>query len=395
MNSPEILNRLRHAARMDEIEPFHVVSLVTRAQAMEAAGRSVVNLVVGEPEAPAAEPIAEAGIRAIRSGRVRYTGALGKARLREAIAHWYGERYRVTVPAGRVGVMPGSSGALLMTMGVLLSPGDEVLMADPGYPCNRHFVRAMEGRAVGVPVGPDTAYQLTAALVRAHWGPRTRAVMLANPSNPTGTSVPFDELQAIHAEVRARGGTLIVDEIYHGLTYSGSDRTVLEFADDAFVINSFSKYFGMTGWRLGWMVMPEAFAPDVEKLAQNLFISASDIAQEAAIAAFFPEAVAVHEQRREAFRAQRDFLLPQLRRLGFQIPLEPEGAFYIYANCERFTGDSYRFCLDALEQAGVAIAPGLDFGSHRAAAHVRFSYPKPIEVLAEGVARLESWLKSR
>jgi aspartate/methionine/tyrosine aminotransferase len=231
--------------------------------------------------------------------------------------------------------------------------------------------------------------------VRAHWGPRTRAVMLANPSNPTGTSVPFDELQAIHAEVRARGGTLIVDEIYHGLTYSGSDRTVLEFADDAFVINSFSKYFGMTGWRLGWMVMPEAFAPDVEKLAQNLFISASDIAQEAAIAAFFPEAVAVHEQRREAFRAQRDFLLPQLRRLGFQIPLEPEGAFYIYANCERFTGDSYRFCLDALEQAGVAIAPGLDFGSHRAAAHVRFSYPKPIEVLAEGVARLESWLKSR
>jgi aspartate/methionine/tyrosine aminotransferase len=395
MNSPETLNRLRHAARMDEIEPFHVVSLVTRAQAMEAAGRSVVNLVVGEPDAPTAEPIAEAGIRAIRSGRVRYTGALGKARLREAIADWYGARYGVRVPAGRVGVMPGSSGALLMTMGVLLSPGDEVLMADPGYPCNRHFVRAMEGRAVGVPVGPDTAYQLTAALVRAHWGPRTRAVMLANPSNPTGTIVPFEELQAIHAEVRARGGTLIVDEIYHGLTYSGSDRTVLECADDAFVINSFSKYFGMTGWRLGWLVMPDAFVDDVEKLAQNLFISASYIAQEAAVAAFSPEAVAVHEQRREAFRAQRDFLLPRLRQIGFSIPVEPQGAFYLYANCERFTADSYRFCLDALEQAGVAIAPGLDFGSHRAADHVRFSYPKPIEVLAEGVARLETWLKNR
>jgi aspartate/methionine/tyrosine aminotransferase len=395
MNSPETLLRLRHAARMDDIEPFHVVALVTRAQALEAAGRPVVSLVVGEPDSPVAEPIAEAGIRAIRGGRVRYTGALGKATLREAIAAWYGTRYGVALPAHRVGVMPGSSGALLMTMGVLLSPGDEVLLADPGYPCNRHFVRAMEGRAVGIAVGEQTRYQLTAALVEKHWGPRTRAVMLASPSNPTGTTVAFEELRAIHAAVRARGGTLIVDEIYHGLTYAGRDRTVLEFADDVFVINSFSKYFGMTGWRLGWMAMPEAFVPDVEKLAQNLFISASDIAQEAAIAAFSPEAVAVHEQRREAFRAQRDFLLPELRRLGFGIPVEPEGAFYIYANCERFTDDSYRFCQDALDQAGVAIAPGLDFGSHRAAAHVRFSYPKPIPVLAEGVARLEAWLKER
>ncbi len=394
MNAPT-LHHLRHAARMDDIEPFHVVALVTRAQALEAAGRSVVNMVVGEPDAPAADPIAEAGIRAIRSGRVRYTGGLGKMPLREAIAGWYRDRYGVALPADRVGVMPGSSGALLMTMGVLLSPGDEVLLADPGYPCNRHFVRAMEGRATGIPVGPDTGYQLTAALVERHWSPRTRAVMLASPSNPTGTTVPFEELKAIHAVVRARGGTLIVDEIYHGLTYADRDRTVLEFADDVFVINSFSKYFGMTGWRLGWVVMPEAFAADVEKLAQNLFISASDIAQEAAIAAFSPEAVAVHEQRREAFRAQRDYLLPELRRLGFDIPVEPEGAFYLYANCERFTADSYRFCLDALEQAGVAIAPGLDFGSHRAAAHVRFSYPKPIPVLAEGVARLETWLKGR
>jgi aspartate/methionine/tyrosine aminotransferase len=395
MNSPEILQQLRHAARMDDIEPFHVVALVTRAQALEATGRSVVNMVVGEPDAPAADPIAEAGIRAIRSGRVRYTGGLGKMPLREAIAGWYRDRYGVAVPADRVGVMPGSSGALLMTMGVLLSPGDEVLLADPGYPCNRHFVRAMEGRATGIPVGPDTGYQLTAALVERHWSPSTRAVMLASPSNPTGTTVPFEELKAIHAVVRARGGTLIVDEIYHGLTYAGRDRTVLEFADDVFVINSFSKYFGMTGWRLGWVVMPEAFVPDVEKLAQNLFISASDIAQEAAIAAFSPEAVAVHEQRREAFRAQRDYLLPELRRLGFDIPVEPEGAFYLYANCERFTRDSYRFCLDALEQAGVAIAPGVDFGSHRAAEHVRFSYPKAIPVLAEGVARLEAWLKGR
>lgn len=385
----------RLATRMADIEPFHVVDLITRAKALEAQGRTVVNMVVGEPDEPVAAPIAEAGIQAIRSGHVHYTPGLGTTALRQSIARWYASRYEVAVPWHRVAVMPGSSGALLMTMGVLLSPGDEVLMADPSYPCNRHFVRAMEGRAVGIPVGADTDYQLTAGLVERHWTPRTRAVMLATPSNPTGTLIPFDELRAIHAVVRAHGGTLIVDEIYHGLTYGERDRTVLGFADDVFVINSFSKYFGMTGWRLGWMVAPDAFIPAVEKLAQNLFISASDIAQQAAMAAFSPEAVAVHEQRRDAFKAQRDFLLPRLRDLGFDIPVEPRGAFYIYANCERFTNDSYAFCLDVLDRAGVAIAPGLDFGTHRCAQHVRFSYPKPIPVLAEGVARLEKYLRSR
>jgi aspartate/methionine/tyrosine aminotransferase len=391
MNRPE---RIAHhvAARMVDIEPFHVVVLVTRARELEAQGRSIVNLVIGEPDSPVAPPIAEAGIRAIQSGQVRYTPGLGTTPLREAISAWYRTRYGVDVPMSRICVMPGSSGALLMTMGVLVDVGDEVLMADPSYPCNRHFVRAMEGRAVGIPVGADTAYQLTAALVDRHWTPRTRAVMLATPSNPTGTLVAMDELAAIHDVVRRRGGVLIVDEIYHGLTYGQRDRTVLELADDVFVINSFSKYFGMTGWRLGWVVAPEAYVADVEKLAQNLFISASDIAQSAALAAFSPEAIALHEARREAFRAQRDFLLPRLRELGFDIPVVPEGAFYIYANCSRLTRDSYAFCHDVLENAGVAIAPGIDFGAHRAAEHVRFSYPKPIPVLGEGVERLRRYL---
>jgi len=383
------------AARMAEIDPFHVVVLVTRAKELEAQGRSIVSLVIGEPDAPTAAPIAEAGIAAIRSGQVRYTQGLGTTPLRQAISGWYRTRYGLDVPYGRIGVMPGSSGALLMVMGVLLDPGDEVLMADPSYPCNRHFVRAMEGRAVCLPVGPESAYQLTAALVDRHWSPRTRAVMLASPSNPTGTLIPFDELRAIHEVVRRRGGTLIVDEIYHGLTYGEPDRSVLEIADDVFVINSFSKYFGMTGWRLGWLVAPKAYVEAVEKLAQNLFISASDIAQQAAIAAFSPEAVRIHEERREAFRAQRDFLLPRLRALGFEIPVEPQGAFYIYANCEKITPDSYAFCQDVLENAGVAITPGLDFGTHGASRHVRFSYPKPVDVLAEGVARLERYLRSR
>ena len=394
MNHPQALglNALRTATRMADIEPFHVVVLIARAQQLEAAGRSIVNMVVGEPDAPVADPIAQAGIRAIQAGQVRYTAGLGMPPLRDAIAGWYRSCYGVDVPAGRIGVMPGSSGSLLLTMGVLLSPGDEVLMTDPGYPCNRHFVRTMEGRAIGIPVGADTAYQLTAELVERHWSPRTRAVMLASPSNPTGTLIDFDELRAIHAVVRERGGTLIVDEIYHGLTYGVKDRTVLEFAADVFVINSFSKYFGMTGWRLGWVVAPQAFMPDLEKLAQNLFISPSELAQQAAMAAFSPEAVAVHEQRRDAFRAQRDFLLPRLEALGFGIPVRPDGAFYIYADCSRFTTDSYAWCHELLEQAGVAIAPGIDFGAYRAETHVRFSYPKPIPVLAEGIARLEKYL---
>ncbi len=381
------------ASRLAEIEPFHVVVLITRAKALEAQGRSIVNMVVGEPDFPTPQPIVDAGIAALKRNQLRYTPSLGGVELREAIAQWYRMRYGARVDPACVAVTSGSSGALLLTMGALLSPGDEVLMADPGYPCNRHFVRAMEGRAVGVPVGPDTAYQLTAELVEKHWTPRTVAALVATPSNPTGTLIAPEALKRIHSAVRQRGGRLIVDEIYHGLTYGVDARSALEFTDDVFVINSFSKYFCMTGWRLGWMVAPrDAIAP-LEKLAQNLYISNSDVAQQAALAAFSPETLTVVETNREKFQAQRDYLLPELRRLGFDIPVEPQGAFYIYANCSRLTGDSYRFCLDVLEQAGVAIAPGIDFGEHRAAEHVRFSYPKPVPVLEEGVRRLRAYLK--
>jgi aspartate/methionine/tyrosine aminotransferase len=385
--------RLHLAERMSDIEPFHVVVLVTRAGQLEAEGRSIVNMVIGEPDFPTPRPIVEAGIEALRRNQIRYSPSLGATELRERLSHWYRSRYRIAVPPARIAVTGGSSGALLLTMGVLLSPGDEVLMADPGYPCNRHFVRAMEGRAVGIPVGPDSAYQLTAQLVERHWGERTVAVMVASPSNPTGTLIPAQELRRIHEVVRSRGGRLIVDEIYHGLTYGCDAGSVLEFADDVFVVSSFSKYFCMTGWRLGWLVAPREYAGPIEKLAQNLYISNSDIAQQAALAAFAPETIAELEGNRAKFQAQRDFLLPELRKLGFEIPVEPQGAFYIYANCSRLTSDSYRFCHDVLERAGVAIAPGIDFGAHRAAEHVRFSYPKPIPVLEEGVRRLGEYLK--
>lgn len=392
MTAADRLPAPRLAQRMADIEPFHVVVLITRAKELEAQGRSIVNLVIGEPDFPTPQPIVDAGIAALRTRQVRYTPSFGTPALRAAIAGWYERRYGVTLPPERVAVTSGSSGALLLTMGVLLSPGDQVLMADPSYPCNRHFARAMEGDPVGIPVGADSGYQLTPELVERHWTPRTRAVMVATPSNPTGTLLPPEQLRAIHEVVRARGGTLIVDEIYHGLTYGCEARSAVEFADDVFVINSFSKYFCMTGWRLGWMIMPKAYADDLEKLAQNLFISNSEVAMQAALAAFEPATLAECEANRARFQAQRDFLVPALRELGFDIPVMPQGAFYIYANCSKLTRDSYAFCLDLLEQAGVAVAPGLDFGNHRAAEHVRFSYPKPIPVLAEGVERLRKFL---
>jgi aspartate/methionine/tyrosine aminotransferase len=395
MNRPEKLPRNVNpdiALRMAGIEPFHVMALIARARELEAQGRSITNMVVGEPDAPTPPLIAEAGIRAIQAGRIGYTQSLGITELRDAISGWYHLRYGMEVPRARIAVTTGSSGALLLAMGAILSPEDQVLMTDPGYPCNRHFVRTMEGNPVGIPVDASTAYQLTAKLVEKHWTPKTRAVLIASPSNPTGTLIAHDELERIHAAVRARSGVLIVDEIYHGLTYGQRDRSALEFGDDIFIINSFSKYFGMTGWRLGWMVVPEAYMSAVDKLAQNLFISSSEIAQKAALAAFHPETTALLEQRRDAFHAQRDFLVPQLRGLGFDIQVMPEGAFYIYANCERLTSDSYQFCWDVLEKAGVAIAPGIDFGVHRAKQHVRFSYPKSIPVLKEGVERLRKYL---
>jgi aspartate/methionine/tyrosine aminotransferase len=394
MNRPEGVATQAHrlASRMAAIEPFHVVALVTRAKALEEQGRSIVNLVIGEPDFPTPRPIVEAGIAALRANRIGYTPSLGTSALREALSGWYRARYGLELPASRICVTSGSSGALLLTMGVLLSPGDEVLTADPSYPANRHFVRAMEGRAVGIPVGAGSDYQLTAELVDRHWTPRTAAAMVASPSNPTGTLLRIDELKRIHEVVRRRVGVLIVDEIYHGLTYGEAAHSALEFTDDVFVINSFSKYFCMTGWRLGWMVAPPAYVDDIEKLAQNLYISNSDIAQQAALAAFSPEVMAELETNRTRFQAQRDYLLPELRKLGFEIPVTPQGAFYIYANASRLTRDTFQFCHDLIEKAGVAVAPGIDFGEHRAAEHVRFSYPKSIPVLEEGVRRLRAYL---
>jgi aspartate/methionine/tyrosine aminotransferase len=396
MNRPERLAQAhRLASRMSAIEPFHVVALVTRAKELEAQGRSIVNMVIGEPDFPTPEPVIRAGIAALQAGQVRYTPSLGIPALREALSGWYRTRYGVDVPASRIAVTSGSSGALLLAMGVLLSPGDRVLTADPAYPANRHFVRAMEGESVGIPVDASTGYQLTAELVERHWSDRTVGVMVASPSNPTGTLIAFDELERIHAAVRGRGGFLIVDEIYHGLTYGMDAVSALQFSDRVFVVNSFSKYYGMTGWRLGWLVAPPEALPALDKLAQNVFLAASTPAQHAALAAFEPAVIAELEQRREQFRRRRDLLLPGLRALGFEVPVTPQGAFYIYAGCSRFTDDSQRFTRDLLETSGVAITPGIDFGHHQPHRHVRFSYANTPERIAEALQRLACFLDDR
>jgi aspartate/methionine/tyrosine aminotransferase len=386
---------LRLAARMEGIEPFHVMELLARARALEAAGRSIVHMEIGEPDFTTPRPVCEAGIRALQRGDLFYTPALGLPQLREAIAHYYYTRYGVTVAAERIVVTSGSSGALLLAIAVLVGAGDRVLLADPGYPANRHFVRMMEGEPVGVPVGADSHYQLNAALLERYWDERTVAALIATPSNPTGTIIDMAALTEMARQVGRHSGVLLVDEIYHGLVYEGAVQTALTLPGTVFVINSFSKYFNMTGWRLGWMVAPEAYVPALDRLSQNVYLSAPTPSQHAALAAFEPETLAILDARRDEFKARRDFLVPALRALGFGIPHTPEGAFYVYANCAALTGDSYRFTLDLLEHAGVAITPGIDFGNHRPNEHVRFAYTRPVEVLAEGVRRIATFLRAR
>jgi aspartate/methionine/tyrosine aminotransferase len=380
------------ARRAEDIEPFRVMAILARARAMEAAGRDIIHMEVGEPDFATPEPIVEAGIAALRAGHTHYTPALGMPALRAAIAAYYGERYGVEVAADRVCVTPGASGALLLAMAALFNPGEEILLADPGYPCNRHFARLVEAKAVGIPVGPETGYQLTAEAVARHWGPRTRGVLVANPGNPTGTLISADELAAIHAEVRRRGGWLIVDEIYHELVYDGAPPSAAGLGEDVLVINSFSKYFLMTGWRLGWMLVPPALLPSIDKLAQNIFLAASTVAQHAALVALQAKTRALLDQRKVELQLRRDALLPVLSRLGFEVHAAPQGAFYCYAEVSRFGMSGEALAEKLLLEAGVALTPGTDFGAYKADQHIRFAYTTTLDRIQEAMQRIETVL---
>lgn len=381
------------AHRMQHIAPFEVMEIQTAARALEREGHDIIHMEIGEPDFATPPQVIEAAKRALTDTRMAYTSALGIAPLREAIAGFYQSHYGVTVDPARIVVTAGSSAALLLTFGVLLNAGDEVLMADPGYPCNRHFVRTLDAVPVPVAAGAASGYQLTASDVAAHWGSRTRAALVASPSNPTGTVVTPDALAAIHREVSARGGTLVVDEIYQGLTYDLAPATALSLpnaADDVFVINSFSKYFHMTGWRLGWVVAPADAVRALETLAQNLFISPSAIAQHAALAAFQPDTLALLETRRQELQARRDYLVPALRRVGFGVPVMPQGAFYVYAESSALAADSFALSRDILHRAHVAATPGKDFGHAAPERHMRFAYTQSIARLEEAVSRIAS-----
>lgn len=373
---------------MVDIAPFHVMELLTRARQLEAEGRSIIHMEVGEPDFPTPPAVIEAACEFIRGGQVFYTPALGNPALREAIACFYARRYGVDVSPERIAVTAGASGALLLALAVLLDPGDELLLPDPGYPCNRHLVRTLEGVPRTLFVDAETGYQPTAEQVARHWTAHTKGLLVASPANPTGTMISPASMSRLASCISERGGALLVDEIYHGLTYDCDASTALALSDEIFVINSFSKYFGMTGWRLGWLVVPPRFVRDVEKLAQNLFISPSTPAQHAALAAFRPETIDLLEARRAEFQSRRDYLLPALRQLGFHIPTEPHGAFYLYADCSDLAQDSHAFAHTLLEQAGVAITPGLDFGENAPQRHLRFAYTVDRRKLEDGVARL-------
>ena len=382
----------RLARRAGRIAPFEVMEVLAQAHRMQAAGTDVIHLEVGEPDFPTPEPIVAAAIEALRSEPMFYTPALGLPALREAIAQFYSDRYRISVPVERIVVTAGSSAALLMALGLVLDVGDEALIGDPGYPCNRHFVSFVDAEPVLVPTDAETDYQVTADLLTAAWTPRTRAVIAASPSNPTGTMIDPVEWGRIASLCHERGATLVADEIYQGLVYGREPATILSLTDEVIVVNSFSKYFQMTGWRLGWLVVPDGAAREIEKLAQNLFICPSTPAQHAALAAFTPETIAILESRRTELEARRDVLLAALPEIGFGVRARPDGAFYIYCDVGALTDDSFAFARRILDATAVAITPGRDFGVAAPDRHMRIAYTQPVTRLEEAAERIRRML---
>ncbi|MGJ7486756.1 pyridoxal phosphate-dependent aminotransferase [Variovorax sp. LT2P21] len=391
---------MRISSRAEKIEPFYVMEVAKAAGALArevaATDRPMIFLNIGEPDFTAPPLVQEAAVRAVRAGATQYTQATGLDLLRERISDWYRQRFNVEVPARRIVITAGASAALQLACLALIEAGDEILLPDPSYPCNRHFVTAAEGTAVLVPTTAAERFQLSADKVEAAWTDKTRGVLLASPSNPTGTSIAPDELRRIHEVVSRRGGITLIDEIYLGLSHDDRfGQTALAIDDQVISINSFSKYFNMTGWRLGWLVVPDALVPAVERLAQNLFICASTVAQYAALACFEAESIAEYERRRAEFKARRDWFIPQLNALGLTVPVVPDGAFYAWADCSAFARrlgieGSWDFAFEVMKRAHVAVTPGRDFGTAETARFVRFSTASSMAHLEEAIARLKT-----
>ena len=394
---------MKISKRALKAEPFYVMEIFKQASELAKkvahTDKPMIFLSVGEPDFTAPPAVTEAATRAIAQGKTQYTNANGIAPLREKISAWYARRFNVNIPPSRIIITAGASAALHLACLALIDTGDEILMPDPSYPCNKQFVQAADGVAKMIATTSDERFQLSAAKVQAHWGERTRGVLLASPSNPTGTSIAPDELRKIHEFVRGKGGITMIDEIYLGLSHDETfGQSALTLGEDVISINSFSKYFNMTGWRLGWLVVPEALVKPIEQLAQHLFICPSSISQQAALACFEPESLAIFEQRRAEFKARRDYFLPALRALGFKIPVEPDGAFYVYADASDLFAkfnvtSSWDFAFEILNRAHVAITPGRDFGTDSTANFVRFSTASSMQDLQTAIARIKEALR--
>jgi aspartate/methionine/tyrosine aminotransferase len=393
---------MRISGRAQRIEPFYVMEVAKAASKLAAevahTESPMIFLNIGEPDFTAPPLVQAAAAKAIHDGRTQYTQATGLLELRERISDWYRQRFNVAVDANRIVVTAGASAALQMACLALIESGDEILMPDPSYPCNRHFVSAADGRAVLVPATPAERFQLSAEKVESAWSGATRGVLLASPSNPTGTSIHPDELRRIHSVVSGKGGVTIIDEIYLGLSHDPQyGQTALALDEDIISINSFSKYFNMTGWRLGWMVVPQRIVPVIERLAQNLFICPSTIAQHAALACFEAESIAEYERRRAEFKARRDYFIPALNALGLTVPVMPDGAFYAWADCsaacERLgIKDSWDLSFEIMNKAHVAVTPGRDFGTADTERYLRFSTASSMAHLHQAIDRLKTFL---
>lgn len=381
--------------RSSKLSPFHVMDILAQAKALSQQGKKVYHLEIGEPDFPTAKCIIDAGIEALQQFKTHYTPALGLPELREAVADYYQRKFAIKIDPHRIVITPGASGAIQLAISSLLDAGENVLLADPGYPCNRNIAQILAADTIAVSVDAESYYQLSAELVAKHWNDKTRAAMVATPSNPTGTLLPKSQLRALSLAVEQLNGRLIVDEIYQGLVYDEKDYTALEISDECFVINSFSKYFGMTGWRIGWMVVPEMYVDAIDRIAQNIFLAPPTISQYAAFTALKAETQGILDERRDEFKQRRDFLLPALEQLGFEVTVKPQGAFYIYASCERFTEDSFSWVKRLLNEQGVALTPGIDFGSHLAHRHCRFAYTQPIAVLEQAVDKINLFIQGK
>lgn len=378
--------------RVGGMEEFHVMRVMALAEQLEKEGVDIIRMEVGEPDFRAPDAVKNAAISAIEGGATGYTSALGLPELREKISEYYVKRYNYKVDNNRIAVTPGASGALLLALAATVDVGDGVLVTDPGYPCNRNIVRSLGAKDIPVAVTATENYQLSAGLLEKYLTADVRAAIVSTPSNPTGTVISAEELLRVYERLSVNSSILIVDEIYHGLTYEDDMETALNISDDIFVVNSFSKYFSMTGWRLGWLVVPSKMVNVVERLSQNLIIAPSTIAQYAAIACFEEEQIEIYDHRRDIFKERRDFLVKALTEIGFKIEVVPEGAFYIYADCSLFTNDSYQFCFDLIKHTGVAITPGKDFGYNNSHKYVRFAYANSMKNLRVGVSRMKEYL---